>query len=61
MLNETELLKLLLPEFLIDHFEIVKFEEENKVLHIYFEKKIRFPKDFLPLYCNQKDFCPKLP
>jgi len=38
MLNETEILKLLLPEFLIDHFDIVKFAEENKILHIDFEK-----------------------
>ncbi|NRS91217.1 hypothetical protein HNQ03_002426, partial [Chryseobacterium sp. 16F] len=31
MLNETEILKLLLPEFLVDHFDIVKFEEVNKI------------------------------
>ncbi|MET3539295.1 hypothetical protein ABID34_004400, partial [Chryseobacterium limigenitum] len=30
MLNDAELLKLFLPELLIEHFEIVKFEEENK-------------------------------
>ena len=28
MQNETEVLKLLLPEFLIDHFDIVKFAEK---------------------------------
>lgn len=41
MLNETEVLKLLLPEFLIDHFDIVKCAEENKVVHIYFEEKTK--------------------
>lgn len=30
MLNDAELLKLFLPELLIEYFEIVKFEEENK-------------------------------
>ena len=30
MINDDELLKLLLPEPLIDYFEIVKFEEEKK-------------------------------
>ncbi|SHK28949.1 hypothetical protein SAMN05444267_10721, partial [Chryseobacterium polytrichastri] len=33
MLNDAELLKLFLPELLIEYFEIVKFEEENQILH----------------------------
>ena len=60
MLNETELLKLLLPEFLIDHFEIVKFEEENKVLHIYFEEKNTIPKGFSSLVMQSKGFLPEI-
>lgn len=32
MFNDTELLKLLLPEYLINHFDIVKFEEKDQVL-----------------------------
>ena len=39
MLNDAEILKLFLPELLIEHFDIIKFEEENKILHIYFEER----------------------
>jgi len=39
MQNESDLLKLSLSEFLIDYFEVVKFEEENKVPHLYFGQR----------------------
>ena len=60
MLNESELLKLLLPEFLIEYFEIVKFGEENKVLHIYFEEKNTVPKEFSSLVMQSKGFLPEI-
>jgi len=56
MPNESELLKLLLPEFLITHFEILKFEEENSVLHLYFEEKNTVPKEFSSLVLQSKGF-----
>ena len=49
MLNDSELLKLLLPEYLIEYFGIIKFEEENKILHIYFEEKNSAPIEFSSL------------
>jgi len=55
MLNNAEFLKLFLPELLIEHFEIIKFEEENKIPHLYFEEKIQLQKSFFRLFCNQKD------
>lgn len=61
MLNDAELLKLFLPELLIEHFEIVKVEEENKVLHIYFDEKIQLRKNFRLRYCSQKVLSRKLP
>ena len=60
MLNESELLKLLLPEFLISHFEILKFEEENNILHIYFEEKNTVPKEFSSLVLQSKGFLPEI-
>lgn len=60
MLNETEVLKLLLPEFLIDHFEIVKFEEINKVVHLYFEEKNTIPKEFASITLQSKGFLPEI-
>ncbi|MCY0969749.1 ISAon1 family transposase N-terminal region protein [Chryseobacterium wangxinyae] len=60
MPNESELLKLLLPEFLINHFEILKFEEENNVLHLYFEEKNAVPKEFSSLVVQSKGFLPEI-
>jgi hypothetical protein len=60
MPNESELLKLLLPEFLITHFEILKFEEENSVLHLYFEEKNEVPKEFSSLVLQSKGFLPEI-
>lgn len=60
MLNDAELLKLFLPELLIEHFEIVKFEQENKILHIYFEEKNTAPKEFSSLLLQSKGFVPEI-
>lgn len=59
MSKEIELLKFLLPEYLIEHFDIVKFEEKDKILHLYFEEKTPFQKNFLHFLYNQKDFMQK--
>lgn len=41
-----ELLKLILPEILIEHFDIVKSEQKSEQLHLYFEEKNKIPKEF---------------
>jgi len=38
-LAEIELLKLLLPEFLVDYFEVLRYEKDGDNLHLYFEEK----------------------
>lgn len=60
MLNDSELLKLFLSELLIDYFDILKFEEENKILHIYFEEKNTAPKEFSSLILQSKGFVPEI-
>lgn len=60
MLNDTELLKLFLPELLIEHFEIVKVKEENKILHLYFDEKNTAPKEFSSLLLQSKGFVPEI-
>nr|WP_317130314.1 transposase [Changchengzhania lutea] len=40
-----DLLKLILPELLITHFDITNHEVENGVLHFYFEEKKESPKE----------------
>ena len=56
MVNETEILKLLLPEFLVEHFDIVKYAEENKILHINFEEKSTIPQEFSSQILQSKGF-----
>ena len=60
MLNDAELLKLFLPELLIEHFEIVKVEEENKILHLYFDEKNTAPKEFSSLLLQSIGFVPEI-
>lgn len=60
ILNDAEILKLFLPELLIEYFDIVKFEEENKILHIYFEEKNTTPKEFSSLILQSKGFVPEI-
>ncbi|SDH74424.1 hypothetical protein [Myroides phaeus] len=41
MMDSKEILKLILPEYLVEHFNITKVEELNSRLDIYFEEKKR--------------------
>jgi hypothetical protein len=44
--SHIDLLKIFLPELLITHFEIPKYEIKKNILHIYFEEKKAIPKEF---------------
>jgi hypothetical protein len=37
--NHLELLKLYLPELLLEHFEITQIKTVSETLHLYFEEK----------------------
>jgi len=41
-----DLLKLVLPELLITHFDIIKHQTKDKVLHLHFEEKIDISQEF---------------
>jgi len=41
-----ELLKLILPTFLVDHFDLNSFKNSEENLHLYFEEKLSPPKEF---------------
>ena len=43
--NYIELLKLLLPELLVTHFNVTKYQKTKEVLHLYFEEKSDTPKE----------------
>lgn len=41
-----DLLKVLLPELLITHFDVTDHQTEGEVLHLHFEEKPEVPKEF---------------
>lgn len=45
MENYLDLLKLILPEFLINHFDLVNNTKNGEVMHLYFEEKNAPPKE----------------
>lgn len=59
-MEPKELLKLLLPEYLIDHFDIIRGYEENECLHIDFEEKNILPAEFLTRQVLSKGFLPPI-
>lgn len=60
MINSDEILKLLLPEFLVEYFDITKTEEVNGILHIFFEEKKSPPEEFRDRVLNSKGFLPEI-
>ncbi len=57
MSKEIELLKFLLPEYLVEHFDIVKFEEKDKMLHLYFEIKHHPKRIFFTFFTIKRISC----
>ncbi|MFN8365155.1 MAG: hypothetical protein U0T78_08080 [Cloacibacterium normanense] len=55
MNNEQELLKLLLPEYLIEYFDIIKFEKRKPASSL-FRRKSSAPKEFSNLQLQSKGF-----
>jgi hypothetical protein len=41
--NHLELLKLFLPEMLVDHFDLIASRQEGETLHVYFEEHNKPP------------------
>lgn len=53
-----DLLKLLLPELIIDHFDIIKTQKDirSETLRIYLEEKLDVPEEFSGLKLNSRGF-----
>jgi hypothetical protein len=51
-----ELLKLILPEFLIENFELNSFKNSEENLHLYFEEKSKPPREFDAIELVSKGF-----
>jgi transposase len=44
--TQLDLLKLVLPEILVDHFNIVSSKQEGETLHLYFEEQNKPPVEY---------------
>jgi hypothetical protein len=55
-MTPTELLKFMLPDFLVDHFEVVSTANTEEILHLYFEEKSKPPQEFSTLELVSKGF-----
>lgn len=51
-----ELLKLLLPEYLVDYFEVITYEKQGEQLHLYFEEKNELPQEYSGHKLTSKGF-----
>lgn len=56
MESYIELLKLILPEFLIENFNLTAFKKSEENLHLYFDEKASIPKEFSALELVSKGF-----
>ena len=45
-MTSIDLLKFMLPDFLVDYFEIVSATNSEENLHLYFEEKAKPPSEF---------------
>ena len=56
MESYIELLKLILPEFLVENFNLTSFKNSEENLHLYFEEKTKPPKEFTSAELVSKGF-----
>jgi hypothetical protein len=54
--NYIELLKLILPEILIEYFDVTKSEKKSDQLHLYFEEKNNVPSEYAKRQLISKGF-----
>jgi hypothetical protein len=55
-MTPIELLKFMLPDFLVEHFEVVSTTNTEEVLHLCFEEKTAPPQEFNTLELVSKGF-----
>jgi hypothetical protein len=55
-MTPIELLKFMLPDFLVEHFEVVSSTNSEEILHLYFEENSKPPEEFNDLQLVSKGF-----
>lgn len=54
--NYLELLKLFLPDILVEHFDLTQSKQETEVLHLYFEEQNKPPLEYSSKILISKGF-----
>lgn len=52
----VELLKLLLPEIIVDYFELTSYKKGEEILHLYLKEIISIPKEYRENKLSSKGF-----
>jgi hypothetical protein len=55
-LADLGLLKLLLPDYLVDYFEVIDYKSEGDELHLFFEEKNNPPQEYAKDKLSSKGF-----
>tara|TARA_Y100000814_G_C12333374_1_gene402083 strand:- start:1120 stop:1470 length:351 start_codon:yes stop_codon:yes gene_type:complete len=55
-MSDLNLLKLLLPEYLVDYFDVIRHESQEEQLHLYFEEKNKPPVEYSKNSLSSKGF-----
>ena len=55
-MTSIDLLKFMLPDYLVDYFEIISAVNSEENLHLYFEEKAKPPKEFDTVELVSKGF-----
>jgi hypothetical protein len=51
-----ELIKLLLPEIIVDYFELTSYEKDQEILHLYLKEINSIPKEYRESKLSSKGF-----
>ncbi|QKJ65022.1 transposase [Flavobacterium sp. M31R6] len=55
-MTPIDLLKFMLPDFLVDHFEVISATNTEEIVHLYFKEKIKPPQEFNAFELVSKGF-----
>ena len=55
-MENIDLLKLLLPDYLVEYFDVLKVDKKDEELHLFFEEKNQLPLEFKNVKHSSKGF-----
>lgn len=58
--NDVEQLKLILPELIVEHFDLVNSKLEQEKIHLFFEEKTTIQKEYKNKQLTSKDSLNKI-